>query len=183
VSTPNNYAPPQSVVADISSSDVSFEKATRQSRLGAFFLDGLIFGVPLIPLYMAFFSALGTARMNPRQFVPAWQSAISNYRMAAILGGFIYLALLVVTIVLVQRNAQTIGKRLVGIKVARKDGSRASLGRIFWLRNVVNGLAAAAAGLVPFIGSFYFIVDSCMIFGEQRRCVHDYIADTIVIRA
>jgi hypothetical protein len=36
---------------------------------------------------------------------------------------------------------------------------------------------------VPFVGSFYPLVDVCWIFGEQRRCVHDYIADTIVIRA
>ena len=37
--------------------------------------------------------------------------------------------------------------------------------------------------VVPFIGGFYSIIDSLMIFGEQRRCIHDYIADTIVIRA
>ena len=40
---------------------------------------------------------------------------------------------------LVQRNAQTIGKKLMGIKVARKDGSRATLARIFLLRKVMAG--------------------------------------------
>jgi hypothetical protein len=37
--------------------------------------------------------------------------------------------------------------------------------------------------MVPFLGPLYALVDACMIFGEQRRCCHDYIADTIVIRA
>jgi uncharacterized RDD family membrane protein YckC len=71
----------------------------------------------------------------------------------------------------------------VGIKVARKDGSRASLGRIFWLRNVVNTLVGMVLLIVPFVGGLYSLIDALMIFGEQRRCCHDYIADTIVIRA
>ena len=52
MSTPNNYAPPQSVVADVSATDVAFEKATRASRLGAVIIDGLIFGIPFIPSYI-----------------------------------------------------------------------------------------------------------------------------------
>ena len=99
------------------------------------------------------------------------------------IGGLFYVALIVVTIVLVHRNAQTIGKKLVGIKVARKDGSRASLARIFWLRNVVNSIVGVVLLVVPLVGGFYSLVDALIIFGEQRRCCHDYIADTIVIRA
>ena len=62
---------------------------------------------------------------------------------------------------LVYRNAQTIGKKLVGIKVARTDGSRASLARIFWLRNVVNQLVTMVLAFVPFVGGFYPLVDAC----------------------
>jgi uncharacterized RDD family membrane protein YckC len=81
--------------------------------------------------------------------------------------------------VFVYRNGQTIGKKLVGIKVARTDGSRATLGRIFWLRYLLNTVIT----LVPGLGGLYALVDILMIFGEARRCCHDYIADTIVIRA
>jgi hypothetical protein len=42
-------------------------------------------------------------------------------------------------------------------------------------RNVVNGIL----GIIPLYG----IIDSLFIFGNARRCVHDYIADTIVIKA
>ena len=183
VSTPNNYAPPQSVVADISSSDVPFEKATRLSRFLAVLLDALIFGVPLMPFYSQMFGVMIRARGNPQLFASSWQAAMSGSHVLMLLGWLVNLALLVITAVLVYRNAQTIGKKLMGIKVARKDGSRASLARIFWLRNVVNGLLAFVLAFVPFIGAFYWLIDSCMIFGEQRRCCHDYIADTIVIRA
>ena len=183
MSTPSNYAPPQSVVADVSSSDVAFEKATRLSRLGAVIIDGLIFSIPFIPLYITMFSAPFHSRTNPQLFMSAWFASMAAAGISLYLTGLFYIALTVITIMLVQRNAQTIGKKLVGIKVARKDGSRASLARIFLLRNVVNGLVGMVLLVVPFIGGFYSIIDSLMIFGEQRRCIHDYIADTIVIRA
>jgi uncharacterized RDD family membrane protein YckC len=84
-----------------------------------------------------------------------------------------------ITVVLVQRNGQTIGKKLLGIKVVRSDGSKASLGRIFWLRNVIFLIV----GLVPLVGVVLVLLDLLMIFGEARQCLHDRIADTIVVRA
>jgi uncharacterized RDD family membrane protein YckC len=178
VSTPNNYAPPQSVVADISSSDAPFEKATRLSRLGAVLLDGLIFTIPFIPSYATTISVMARTRPSAYSYLAVW-SAMASAGIWFYLALVINLVLLTVTIVLVHRNAQTIGKKLVGIKVARTDGSRASLARIFWLRYLLNSVIM----WVPFFGGFYFLIDSCLIFGEQRRCCHDYIADTIVIRA
>jgi uncharacterized RDD family membrane protein YckC len=178
MSTPNNYAPPQSVVADISSTDTPYEKATRLSRLGAVLLDGLILGIPLMPSYFAQISTMVHANQRTFNYFTVW-AAMARSGIYFYLGVLIDLVLIVITTILVYRNAQTIGKKLLGIKVARTDGSRATLARIFWLRYLVNSLIM----WVPFLGSLYFLVDSCVIFGEQRRCVHDYIADTIVIRA
>jgi uncharacterized RDD family membrane protein YckC len=183
VSTPNYYAPPQSVVADISSYDLPFEKATRSSRLLAVIIDGLIFSIPWIPFYVVAFSASFHSRMNPQAVLAAWFAAVARAGMSLYIGGVLNIALIVVTIILVHRNAQTIGKKLMGIKVARKDGSRASLGRIFWMRNVLNSIVSILLLIVPIVGGFYSLIDSLMIFGGQRRCCHDYIADTIVIRA
>jgi uncharacterized RDD family membrane protein YckC len=61
----------------------------------------------------------------------------------------------------------------------RADGSRASLARIFGRRNFVNGLP----GSLPFLGYLYQLVDCLMIFGEKQQCIHDMIADTIVVKA
>jgi uncharacterized RDD family membrane protein YckC len=73
------------------------------------------------------------------------------------------------------RNGQSIAKKLLNIKVVRTDGSPATLGRLIWLRNVVNGLIS----LVPFYG----IIDALFIFGESRQCLHDKIAGTVVLKA
>jgi uncharacterized RDD family membrane protein YckC len=80
-----------------------------------------------------------------------------------------------ITLLLVARYGQTIAKRLLEIRVVRSDGSQASLGRIFWLRNVVNALL----GIIP----LYALVDLLFIFGERRQCIHDLLADTIVVKA
>jgi uncharacterized RDD family membrane protein YckC len=76
---------------------------------------------------------------------------------------------------LVARYGQTMGKRLLEMRVVRSDGSQAPLRRIFWLRNVVNALL----GIIP----LYSIIDVLLIFGVRRQCIHDSIADTIVVRA
>jgi uncharacterized RDD family membrane protein YckC len=84
----------------------------------------------------------------------------------------------VITAWLVAANGQSIGKRLVGIKVVRSDGSAASFGRIFLLRNVVNALP----NLLPYAGWLYQLIDPLLIYQDSRQCLHDRIADTIVVR-
>jgi uncharacterized RDD family membrane protein YckC len=61
----------------------------------------------------------------------------------------------------------------------RTDGSRVSFARIFWLRNVLN----TCFSFIPLVGGLYGLIDALFIFGSAKRCVHDYIADTIVVRA
>jgi uncharacterized RDD family membrane protein YckC len=84
----------------------------------------------------------------------------------------------VITAWLVAANGQSIGKRMVGIKVVRTDGSRASFARIFLLRNAANALP----NLLPYVGWLYQLVDPLLIYQESRQCLHDKIADTIVVR-
>ena len=79
------------------------------------------------------------------------------------------------TLKFMARNSQSIAKKWLQIKVVRADGSRVSLGRLILLRNVVVWILS----LIPMFG----IIDVLFIFGESRQCLHDRIADTIVIKA
>jgi uncharacterized RDD family membrane protein YckC len=180
MSTPSNnhFAPPRSAVADISAENSSFEKASRASRLGATLVDGFLFGIPFTPSYTAAFSQLGTSGLAHSGAFGFWRAVIAT-GMPFWAGASIDLVLIAITTVLVHRSSQTIGKKLLGIKVVRPDGSRATLARIFWLRYLVNTLII----LIPTAGGLYSLVDSLMIFGDARRCCHDHIADTIVVRA
>jgi uncharacterized RDD family membrane protein YckC len=182
--TNNSYAPPKSVVADVVPAESGIEKASRASRFGAALLDGLIFGIPFIPSYIQMWptflaasrgGAIGQTPLTPWAIYGSLVKTGFWFYVASVIS----LCTLVITVILVHRNAQTIGKKLCGIKVARKDGSRATLARIFWLRYVVNTLFV----FIPGVGRIYALVDALFIFGEAKRCLHDYIADTIVIRA
>jgi uncharacterized RDD family membrane protein YckC len=181
MSTPsNNYAPPHSVVADVEPAVGSFQLATRGSRLAAALLDAVIFGVPLLPTYVMLGKSMWQHGMRANNAVAADMLSMGWY---AAVGGLVELVLVVIMAVMVYRTQQTFGKRIMRIKVARTDGSRASLARIFWLRNFANGLFSGLAALIPVVGRLYALIDILFIFGEPRRCVHDYIADTIVIQA
>jgi len=61
----------------------------------------------------------------------------------------------------------------------RTDGSQASWQRLLGLRYGVQ----AALQALPAAGMIFGLVDSLWIFGKERRCLHDLIADTIVIKA
>jgi uncharacterized RDD family membrane protein YckC len=164
----NPYAPPRAAVQDVADPNARNVPADRGTRLGATMLDGLIFaGMVYVPIL--FFLLLGTATRR----VEDTGGPIFLLGFVAGLVGFGVWCWF--TINYVKQDGQSIAKRLLGIKVVRTDGTPVSLGRLFWLRNVVNGIV----GIVP----FYALVDMLFIFGESRQCLHDKIADTIVVKA
>ena len=169
---PNPYAPPTAEVSDAADTG-TFEQADRGARLGAAIVDILVSVVVVLPVLIALAMAVGTGSLGTETIISA---VFGTMGYASMVLGIAWVA---VTIYLVNKNGQTIGKKMLGIKVVRSDGSRASLGRIFWLRNFVNGIPAS----IPYIGSVYGLADALWIFGEKRQCLHDKIADTIVIRA
>ena len=181
-SQPNKYAPPTSRVADIGAGG-GHEKADRAVRLGAATLDGIIFTVPFVPGYVIAMSTMvqmiksGAAAQGG--VGPLYLAIFTAMGVWLWIGGLVWLGLIALTVVYVHRNGQTIGKKIIGIKVVRSDGSRAEFARIFWLRNFVNGLLTA----IPFLGGFYALADMLFIFGDARQCLHDKIADTIVVKA
>ncbi|MGO9935461.1 MAG: RDD family protein [Steroidobacteraceae bacterium] len=173
----NKYAPPKSEVADVVPDDDI--KASRGSRLGAAIIDNLILFIPMIPAYVLAMPLLVRAGAG------AQRNAFAAWAVIASTGTWFYVGLLCAVIVLIingifaYQNGQSIAKKWLGIKDVRTDGSRVSFARIFWLRNVLN----SAISLTPMIGSLYGLIDVLFIFGPAKRCVHDYIADTIVVRA
>lgn len=165
----NPYAPPTAEVMDVIDRAGDLHPADRLKRLYAVLVDSLV-AVPIAgPIALAAAATGPVDNMGDSLLVLA--SAL--WFLA---GAIVWAAL---TIIYVKRNGQTIGKKLLGIKVVRADGSPASLGRIFWLRNVVNALPS----LIPLVGPFYSLADPLFIFSDRHQCLHDRIADTIVIDA
>jgi|SRR5690349_6393661 len=157
----NPYAPPQAAVLDVVDPQATQVLAERGTRLLAAILDGIIFfAMVYTPMLL---SVIGGG---------AGPNRVGFGLIATVIGFAVWTWLTVRYIV---ANGQSIGKKITGIKITRRDGSRASLARIFWLRNVVNGLLS----LIPLYG----IIDPLFIFADSQQCLHDKIADTIVVTA
>jgi uncharacterized RDD family membrane protein YckC len=163
----NPYAPPRAFVRDIADSSLA-APADRGTRLGASLLDGVIF-MAMVYAPVAFAGILGGATASG----DGGSNALVALGLLLAMVGFIIWCWL--TITYMGRNGQSIAKKLLNIKVVRTDGSPVSIGRIIWLRNVVNALIS----IVPLYG----FVDALFIFGESRQCLHDKIAGTIVVKA
>lgn len=93
----------------------------------------------------------------------------------AMLGGLGILGMLGVQLYLLVTTGQSIGKRAMGIKVVRLDGSPIDLGRLIFLRNVLPAFIGFATC------NLFTLVDPLFIFGADRRCLHDHISDTKVV--
>jgi uncharacterized RDD family membrane protein YckC len=100
-----------------------------------------------------------------------------------------WLALLVVQVWMLSTRGQSIGKRITGIRIVRfEDGGPPGIVHAWVLRELLITVIGIASSLVPFLGPFmlrpaFHLVDWCLIFRDDQRCLHDLIAKTIVIRA
>lgn len=166
----NPYAPPQAVVEDIIDPGAPLVPADRGARLGAAIIDSIIFML-MVYLPGGLGVLVGAFQGEGRSSVPMLAGGLLA------VGGLAVWSYL--TYVNVRRNGQSLAKKMFNIKVVRKNGAPVSVARVFWLRNVVNTLLSA----IPFVGFIYGLADVLFIFTESRQCLHDQLADTIVIKA
>lgn len=101
---------------------------------------------------------------------------MTSERWAEVTFASVLLVTLVVVsvFVLLPGRGQTLGKLLSGIKIVHQ-GRRPGFYRGVILRTVVGGVILA----VPVLG----LLSLLSVFGPARRCTHDLISDTFVVRA
>jgi uncharacterized RDD family membrane protein YckC len=200
------YHPPATVINDTSdekddleNDNLEFELASRARRLSAVIINGIIMQLSLLFITgFSFFVLINLSGGTDKLLliIPIlWVSWV--------------VFIVVINLILLYRHGQTIGKRLLSIKIVRSNDSRASLKRIIFLRFFIVWLiilsiamAFGLLGAIIFWGSrsyfmilisrlFYIIImiinillliDPLLIFRKDRRCLHDLIADTIVIK-
>lgn len=169
----NPYSSPQADFGAIAPESYlgSGELADRLPRFLAAFIDGLILMVPMIVIGILLGVVLAVLGIAD-----------------GILGGLIMtvasLAGVVACFVLINgkllsEQGQTWGKKIMEIRIVNDDGSRANFQDILLKRY----LPVWVAGMIPIIGGVITLVDSLLIFRENRKCLHDDIAGTKVIKA
>jgi uncharacterized RDD family membrane protein YckC len=100
-----------------------------------------------------------------------------------------WLTLLIVQVWMLTTRGQSIGKRIMGIRIVRfEDASKPGIVHAWVLREFLISAIGFALNFVPIIGPFmlkpaFHLVDWCLIFRDDQRCLHDLIAKTRVVRA
>jgi uncharacterized RDD family membrane protein YckC len=171
MSTPpdqNPFAPPTARVEDVSVGGL--ELGGRGQRFAAAIIDGLILaGV----YWLLAVTVLKSLVPNPAGGAGAGVGSMLTSMI-------IYIVLfLLIQGYLLATTGQTIGKKLLGLRIVRSSGERGDAGRVIGLRYVLIWVITA----IPVVGWIFGLVDALMIFRDSRKCLHDNIADTIVVKA
>jgi uncharacterized RDD family membrane protein YckC len=168
VSEANLYAPPAAHVEDIAPPDVAGTLGGRGARLGAALIDGVIG----MAVGWALWSLTPLATLVS---TGAW--SLLHGLVLQTLAGLVLFALIHGW--LLATRGQTVGKLMLKLRIVRRSGQRASLARLLGLRYAL----VWAVAMVPLVGALFMLIDDLLIFRESRQCLHDNIADTIVVVA
>ncbi|MET3395679.1 MULTISPECIES: RDD family protein [Variovorax] len=163
------YAPPQSHVEDVvqPGGGQSGELASRGTRFLSAMLDA---GISIAAIWLL--ATFTPINLWEDDGLGIWEPRISSAASGVVL-------YLVLHGYLLATRGQTIGKALFKIRIARPDGSRAQIGRILALRDGPLFFTS----IWPLLGPIYVLIDCLFIFRASRRCLHDQIADTVVLQA
>lgn len=150
-------------------------------RAGALILDGLILGIPtmlllvlaVIPLF-----GIGDNGENSGFAIGAFFAMIFLFLAVAFIGGILYYGLSMTRSG--DRNGQTFGKQLLGIKVIETNGEqigwRTVVIRELLLKNLVVGTISSVTGGIGYLVWFLW-----PLWDVEDRCPHDMAANTRVI--
>lgn len=177
----NPFAPPASDIESAGAAPAAEPGglASRGRRFWGAMVDGIITGITMAPAYAGVsFAALGAARQTD-------SSPFLLFKMAGTLGvvaGALMFGFFVLNWYLLAKRGQTVGKIVARTRVVMLDGSRAPFGRVVALRAWPIQLIGYVPVIGRVIGPVLALVDVLFIFRADRRCLHDLIAGTKVVR-
>ena len=144
--------------------------ASPWNRLWVYLFDSLLYGVAAIPGGL-----LAAARLRA---IPIVEDGLTSQLVTAY--ALVLLGVIAVAAYqwyLVSTTGQTLGKRLLRIRIVLRNGDPVGFVHGVLLRSWVMFLL----GAFPYVGSCVNLVDILMIFTVGHRCLHDRIAGTIVV--
>lgn len=148
------------------------ELAGRGSRLGAVIIDSIIIIPALIGIAMitGFWDEIFPRLANG---IPL---SLKENLIMFLVGQSVFLML---NGSFLANYGQTIGKKLMKIKIVDMEGNNLGLIKLYSLRY----LAFSLFSQIPVAGGLISLLNILFVFGKERRCLHDRLAGTQVIKA
>lgn len=163
-----------------------FELAGPGPRILAYLLNCLIGAVAYIPLIWGSIEIFGDyVNMNPESNIAP---ELSGFGIGLIvLGSVMILGFLIFQAVLMSKTGQSLGKRIMKIKVVDEEGENPGFKGVVLMREIVPNLALSVIAMIPFIGGIvqfgFWIACLVMLFlvDRNRQTLQDLIAKTYVV--
>ena len=140
--------------------------ATRWSRLWASLLDSLIMMCFTVPLMYV------TGGID---LIMQGREPDVVYMVGMGIAGIVFFALINGKFLL--ESGQTIGKKVLNIKIVDMNDILPSKMHLLKRYGLYFGL-----GQIPVVGQWLSIINVLFIFGKEKRCLHDYVGETRVIK-
>ncbi len=145
------------------------ELAGRLERLAAVLIDALMGIIPGVAA-LAYSGGLeGVLKGQPL-----------TTRQVLLVAGWSWGSFLAINSYLLFKRGQTIGKYLLDVRIVDLQGRIAPFWRVILLRYLLISAVASQLGV---LGQLLSTADCLLIFQRSRRCLHDILAGTRVIKA
>ncbi|MBT9252780.1 MAG: RDD family protein [Brockia lithotrophica] len=152
--------------------------ATFFQRFFAWLLDRIIvFFIQILIVFLFFGTSILSATVSDPE----------SFGFQAFFSGFGLLTLLLLSLAWflyryfteIQMNGQTLGKRLLGIRVVKENGLPATSRDI-----LIRELVFVLFGMIPYISFFILLANAILVaFVGKKQALHDIIAKTMVVPA
>ena len=164
MSDENPYAPPDAEVDVVESGEL----AGRGARLGGVIIDQIIVVILVLPITF---------------FMGFWDRAaagVDTFSDTLWLGVASVVSYLVVHGYPLATRGQSVGKILVQTRIVSvEDDKILPFGKLIMLRYLPLWVLAQ----IPVVAQIFGLADALFVFRDDRRCIHDLIAGTKVIKA
>ncbi|MBP7949384.1 MAG: RDD family protein [Verrucomicrobiales bacterium] len=159
--------------------------ASRGVRLGAALLDGFFQLLAFAPIMAGLPAWIEAIENSPESLEPgnngaALQLLLENLPPWSLVAtGVLVIGLLGLNIFLLTTRGQSLAKMLCRIRIVRFPGGQPpGFVKAWLLRSFVPYLLTN----IPIVGGMFGLADALFIFSKDKRCVHDHIAGTKVVR-
>jgi uncharacterized RDD family membrane protein YckC len=160
--------------------------ASQGARLGAALLNALLYLGAMLPGGMMMSARL--LQQNPH-LAEGGLLRPEDFNLSGFGTSFAWVwaglgAAMLVQMLLLGLRGQNLGKLIVGVRVVRvEDGQPAGFVHAALLRFLLPVGLIFLLNLFFLLGFVFFLVDFCFMFRADRRCLHDLIAGTKVVKA
>jgi len=154
-----------------------FTLGGKVERLAAYIIDSLIAFLSIIPLGSQFFTAVNDFSAGSIDSINSLTIENTNNFT---LGIFLIILQFIIQGYLITTRGQSIGKIVMSLRIVNSiDGTNPGFIKAFLVRFILTQIITS----IPYIGFIYIFADPLFIFRSDRRCIHDLMANTIVVES